>query len=145
MMSSVGDGITYGRNERNRGFIIERLVQKGTSIKEAKSGELVYIKAKQKMEVGDVIYKTFNKKLSDEVGIRVKNDDIYYLRPLCFDVRIREGERIFLRAVSGDYKTEVYSDDVVEEARNAPAEAEAVINQLSKTGGTVFCCKGCKH
>ncbi|SHJ15097.1 putative protease [Dethiosulfatibacter aminovorans DSM 17477] len=138
---SVGDGITYGRNERNKGFIIERLVQKGKSIKEANAGELVYIKAKQKMEIGDVIYKTFNKKLSDEVSIRIKNDDIYHLRPLDFDVRIREGERIFLRAVSGEHKTEVYSDDVVEGAKNAPAEVEYVINQLSKTGGTVFAVK----
>jgi putative protease len=135
---TVGDGITYGRNENNKGFIIERLVQKGTSIKDAKAGEFVYIKAKQKMEVGDVIYKTFNKKLSDEVGIKIKNDDIYYLRSLDFDVKIRQGERIFLRAASGEYKTEVYSADKVEGARNAPAEPESVIKQLSKLGGTVF-------
>lgn len=138
---SVGDGITYGRNERNKGFIIERLVQKGTSIKEAKAGELVFIKAKQKMEVGDVIYKTFNKKLSDEVGIKIKNDDIYYLRPLDFDVKIRQGERILLKAFSGEYKTEVYSADKVEGAKSAPAEAESVIKQLSKAGGTVFAVK----
>jgi putative protease len=138
---TVGDGITYGKNEKNRGFIIERLVQKGTSIKEAKAGELVFIKAKQKMEVGDVIYKTFNKNLSDEVGIRIKNADIYFLRSLDFDVKIREGERILLKAISGEYNTEVYSDDEVEGAKNAPAEAESVIKQLSKSGGTVFTVK----
>lgn len=138
---SVGDGITYGKNEKNRGFIIERLVQKGENVKEAKSGELVYIKAKQKMDVGDVIYKTFNKKLSDEVGIRIKNDDIYYMRPLSFEVKIIEGEKIHLKAFSGEYKTEVCSGQEVEVAKNAPAEVESVINQLSKSGGTVFIVK----
>lgn len=82
------------------------------------------------------INRTFSKKLYEKVDEKIENYD--YKRELDIDLRIKIGERPLIKVKSGDLSGNFELDRVVEVAKKSGLERERVIENISKTGESIF-------
>ena len=82
------------------------------------------------------INRTFSKKLYEKVDEKIENFD--YKRELDIDLRIKIGERPLIKVKSGDLYGDFELDRVVEVAKKSGLERERVIENISKTGDSIF-------
>lgn len=82
------------------------------------------------------INRTFSKKLYEKVDEKIENYD--YKRELDIDLRIKIGERPLIKVKSGDLSGNFELDRVVEVAKKSGLERERVIENISKTGDSIF-------
>ena len=85
------------------------------------------------------INRTFSKKLYEKVDEKIENFD--YKRDLDIDLRIKIGERPLIKVKSGDLSGDFELDRVVEVAKKSGLDRERVIENISKTGDSIFCVK----
>ena len=85
------------------------------------------------------INRTFSKKLYEKVDEKIENYD--YKRELNIDLRIKIGERPLIKVKTGDLSANFELDRVVEVAKKSGLEKERVIENISKTGDSIFCVK----
>ena len=82
------------------------------------------------------INRTFSKKLYEKVDEKIENYD--YKRDLDVEVKIKIGERPLIKVKSGDLSTNFELDRVVEVAKKSGLDRERVIENISKTGDSIF-------
>lgn len=82
------------------------------------------------------INRTFSKKLYEKVDEKLENYD--YKRELDIDLRIKIGERPLIKVKSGDLSANFELDRVVEVAKKSGLDKERVIENISKTGDSIF-------
>ncbi len=82
------------------------------------------------------INRTFSKKLYEKVDEKIENYD--YKRDLDVEVKIKIGERPFIKVKSGDLSANFELDRVVEVAKKSGLEKKRVIENISKTGDSIF-------
>lgn len=82
------------------------------------------------------INRTFSKKLYEKVDEKIENFD--YKRELDIDLRIKIGERPLIKVKTGDLSGNFELDRVVEVAKKSGLERERVIENISKTGDSIF-------
>lgn len=82
------------------------------------------------------INRTFSKKLYEKVDEKIENYD--YKRDLDIDLSIKIGERPLIKVKSGDLSAIFELDRVVEVAKKSGLERERVIENISKTGDSIF-------
>lgn len=82
------------------------------------------------------INRTFSKKLYEKVDEKIENFD--YKRDLDIDLRIKIGERPLIKVKSGDLSAIFELDRVVEVAKKSGLDRERVIENISKTGDSIF-------
>ena len=82
------------------------------------------------------INRTFSKKLYEKVDEKLENYD--YKRALYIDLRIRIGERPLIKVKSGDLSINFELDRVVEVAKKSGLDRDRVIENISKTGDSIF-------
>lgn len=82
------------------------------------------------------INRTFSKKLYEKVDEKIENFD--YKRELDIDLRIKIGERPLIKVKTGDLSANFELDRVVEVAKKSGLERERVIENISKTGDSIF-------
>ena len=82
------------------------------------------------------INRTFSKKLYEKVDEKIENFD--YKRDLDVALRIKIGEKPLIKAKSGDLSANFELDRVVEVAKKSGLEKERVIENISKTGDSIF-------
>lgn len=82
------------------------------------------------------INRTFSKKLYEKVDERIENYD--YKRELDLDLRIKIGERPLIKVKTGDLSANFELDRVVEVAKKSGLDRERVIENISKTGDSIF-------
>lgn len=82
------------------------------------------------------INRTFSKKLYEKVDERIENYD--YKRELDLDLRIKIGERPLIKAKTGDLSANFELYRVVEVAKKSGLDRERVIENISKTGESIF-------
>lgn len=82
------------------------------------------------------INRTFSKKLYEKVDEKIENYD--YKRDLDIDLRIKIGERPLIKVKSGDLYGDFELDRVVEVAKKSGLDRERVIENISKTGDSIF-------
>lgn len=82
------------------------------------------------------INRTFSKKLYEKVDEKIENYD--YKRELNIDLRIKIGERPLIKVKSGDLSAIFELDIVVEVAKKSGLDRERVIENISKTGDSIF-------
>ena len=89
---------------------------------------------------GPILYskinRTFSKKLYEKVDEKIENYD--FKRELDIDLRIKIGERPLIKVKSGDLSTNFELDRVVEVAKKSGLDRERVIENISKTGDSIF-------
>ena len=82
------------------------------------------------------INRTFSKKLYEKVDEKIENYD--YKRDLDIDLRIKIGERPLIKVKTGDLSAIFELDRVVEVAKKSGLDRERVIENISKTGDSIF-------
>lgn len=82
------------------------------------------------------INRTFSKKLYEKVDEKIENFD--YKRDLDVDLRIKIGERPLIKVKTGDLSAIFELDRVVEVAKKSGLDRERVIENISKTGESIF-------
>lgn len=82
------------------------------------------------------INRTFSKKLYEKVDEKIENYD--YKRYLDIDLRIKIGERPLIKVKSGDLSAIFELDRVVEVAKKSGLDRERVMENISKTGDSIF-------
>lgn len=82
------------------------------------------------------INRTFSKKLYEKVDEKIENYD--YRRELDIDLRIKIGERPLIKVKTGDLSANFELDRVVEVAKKSGLDRERVIENISKTGDSIF-------
>ena len=82
------------------------------------------------------VNRTYSKKLYEKVDEKIENFD--YKRELDIDLRIKIGERPLIKVKSGDLSGNFELDRVVEVAKKSGLDRDRVIENISKTGDSIF-------
>ena len=82
------------------------------------------------------VNRTYSKKLYEKVDEKIENFD--YKRELDIDLRIKIGERPLIKVKSGDLSANFELDRVVEVAKKSGLDRDRVIENISKTGDSIF-------
>lgn len=82
------------------------------------------------------INRTFSKKLYEKVDEKIENFD--YKRELDIDLKIKIGERPLIKVKSGELSANFELDRVVEVAKKSGLDRDRVIENISKTGDSIF-------
>ena len=86
--------------------------------------------------INSKINRTFSKKLYEKVDEKLENYD--YKRELDIDLRIKIGKRPLIKVKSGDLSGNFELDRVVEVAKKSGLDRDRVIENISKTGDSIF-------
>ncbi|MDU7114848.1 MAG: DUF3656 domain-containing protein [Peptoniphilus harei] len=86
--------------------------------------------------INSKVNRTYSKKLYEKVDEKIENFD--YKRELDIDLRIKIGERPIIKVKSGDLSANFELDRVVEVAKKSGLDRERVIENISKTGDSIF-------
>lgn len=86
--------------------------------------------------INSKVNRTYSKKLYEKVDEKLENYD--YKRELDIDLRIKIGERPLIKVKSGDLSANFELDKVVEVAKKSGLDRDRVIENISKTGDSIF-------
>ena len=82
------------------------------------------------------INRTYSKKLYEKIDKKIEEYD--YKRNIDFYLKIKIGEMPLIHAKSGDLETTYVLDKLVEPAKKSGLERDRVIENISKTGNSIF-------
>jgi len=126
---SINDGISFNDD----GFIISSIYKDGKKVLSANPKERVRIFPK-KYNIGDDIYKTFDKKLNENLKETYKNPYLLVANvPL--KAYFKSDERFKLEAYFHDVKF-TYVGETVEKSSNAPVSRDKLLDLLSRRKDT---------
>lgn len=130
------DGIRIVSKE-DVGFIVNKMEVKGLLVNKAKKGDTVYLRGKYKVRVNDIVLKTQDVELMNELG---KTFDKEYRKCNLKAVLVANvGEH--LKLTYNDYEGHEVSEEstyIVEKALKAPLEKERALEQINKLGNTAY-------
>ena len=138
----IGDKISINSNN----YTISELMKNNSNIKFANPGETVTIgRVKGDIKLNQKIYKLQSKILNDYILPTFKENKEFKKIALNAAINITKNQKISLEIYSDDIdsiyyneKVLVFSETIVEEAKNRPTSKEEIITQISKTGNTPF-------
>ena len=125
---SKGDGINLG------GGNIGRIIKNGEIFECGEAGEIIEIDFLKDIKPKTLVYKTSDKQLVDNANKSFREGIENRKINLRCEVYIKVGERAKLVLEN----IEVYSDEIIEKAKNKEAEIDKIIEKLAKTGGTPY-------
>lgn len=82
------------------------------------------------------INRTYSKKLYEKVDEKIESFD--YKRDLDVNLKIKIGEKPTIKVISGDYRAFYELDKIVEIAKKSGLNRERVVENISKTGDSIF-------
>lgn len=82
------------------------------------------------------INRTYSKKLYEKVDEKIESFD--YKRNLDVNLKIKIGEKPTIKVISGDYRAFYELDKIVEIAKKSGLNRERVVENISKTGDSIF-------
>lgn len=132
---NINDGIRIVGKE-DIGWIVTSMFVNGQRATSAKKGEIVYVSYKCEIENDSVVLKTTDYALNKEIDniLKTKKRSVN----ITGKITLRENEVIMLEVSDGINNIVVQNDSPVEKASNNPTSKERVLEQLTKTGSTVF-------
>lgn len=86
--------------------------------------------------INSKVNRTYSKKLYEKVDRKIENTD--YRRDLDVEVKIKIGEKPFINVKSVDLEASYELDRLVEVAKKSGLDRERVIENISKTGDSIF-------
>ena len=126
-----GDGIRF--KNANQGMIVNRLYnKKGLLVKESSKGNVVSVDVREKIYVGDIVLKTIDYKLQEEIFNYPKRRIL-----VNFKVKCHIGEKLLIEIDDGCNKIRE-AGDVVVESINSSIDKNDFMRQLGKLGNTPF-------
>ncbi len=132
---NINDGIRIVGKE-DIGWIVTSMFVNGQRATSAKKGEVVYVSYKAEVENDSVVLKTTDYTLNKEIDniLKTKKRRVN----ITGKIVLRENELIVLEVSDGINNITVKNDSLVEKASNNPTSKERVLEQITKTGSTVF-------
>ncbi len=127
----AGDGIYFETNSGSVGTYLN---------KKSKAGDKIQIRVEGDIKTGDMIYKSFDKALMDDL----KRDFEKNTRklPISGKVTLRKGEKaclsLGLKALSKTAESQSFSETPCEAAEKAPIDEKRLEEQVKKMGQTPF-------
>lgn len=137
-----GDGIRIvGKQEQ--GFNLSRMFISNKYVTETKKDDLVGIPYTQKVSIGDLVFKTNDKRLNER--LRHTYDGIYRRVPVSFEVKAKIGENLEIK-VKDECKNSfsIVTEYIVNKADNLGTDKVRIKEQLSKLNNTVYTIKDVK-
>ena len=140
---SISDTIEFEKETTK--YTISELMYKGKNIPSANKGKLVEIgRMKGNLHIGDKIYKTSSKELSNFAKASYENENKKIL--LNAKITLRKNEPIILNVSTCNNENNLFddihvsftSDNMPVEAKSRPLDEERIILQLNKTNDTIF-------
>lgn len=117
------------------------LMKNNNNVKKATSGQVIVLgRIKGKIKQGDKVYKTVSLELLNEVNQKLNKENIK--RMVDCTIILNKTEKIKVKLI--DIKTNIMVEvegEIVQNAENIGITKQRVIEQLSKTGNTIFCLK----
>ena len=125
-----GDGIRFKNS--NLGMIANFIYDKKDNlVSNGDSGSIIYLDNKVGLTKNDLVYKTVDSKLLEEL-------DNYGLKKINIDINASVSGGEFILEISDGVNKIIKSDNIVEKALNSGTSKERIIEQLSKLGNTPF-------
>lgn len=131
----LGDGISFVNYSKKvfGGEYVSKLVNKANkTLKEAKKGDIIYLNGMSKDT--DLIYKTFDKKINDEIESEIKIAEKRI--PIEFNLKLEIGKKTELTAKSCGLEAVVFGE-ITEKAQKSIVK-EDITKIISETGNTSF-------
>ena len=131
---NINDGIRIiGNNDT--GSIVTIMYKNGNRVNKANINDIIYIPLKDKVNVGDIVVKTTDYNQLKELNEKINIDKKINIKGKCI---LKVGEPIKFYVF--DYKNEVelYSDYIVENAKNNETTLDRIKQQLNKLGDTIY-------
>ena len=136
-----GDIIRIDNNGKDINLSVMKLYDKNDNLISS-SNSSVYIKIKENLNIGDLVYKTKDIKYTDNLlksypkeFKRFKIDAYLY-----GDI----GTPLTLQLDCDDKSVDVTSEFILEAAKNNPSTSDSVFKQLNRLNDTVYCLNSCK-
>jgi len=130
------DEVQIRRGSQTIGGRVEVMECMKHVVKTVEKGKVCTINFKHRCTAGELIYKTFDENIAKEAKNTYHKEFID--QPIMSSVTILKGQNVEL-SISDDRNTITVKSDVMpEDAINRALEADKVIAQLSKLGGTPF-------
>ncbi len=126
-----GDGIrVIGSNDT--GLILNYIYKNGKLVNKGNVGDLISVKFNDRVNDGDIVVKTLDKKLIDQINKEIKENN----RKVLIDIEIEAKIDNKLK-IKFDNNT-IESDFVIEKSINNPISSDELINRISKLGNTIY-------
>lgn len=131
---NINDGIRI-IGESDTGSIVTIMYKNGNRVNKANINDIIYIPLKDKVNVSDIVVKTTDYNQLKELNEKINIDKKINIKGKCI---LKVGEPI--KFYVSDYKNEVelYSDYIVENAKNSETTIDRIKEQLNKLGDTIY-------
>ncbi len=125
-----GDGIRV--IESNTGLILNYIYKDGKLVNKGNIGDLISVKFNDKVKENDIVVKTLDKKLIDEINKEIDSKTRKVI--VNIDVEAKIGNKLKIK-----YKNNVIeSNFIIEKSINSDVSNEELIDRLNKVGDTIY-------
>ena len=122
-----GDGLEFNSHNQRFGMKSREFYQ---------AGKVYNLELFKRPLENSKINRTYSKKLYEKIDKKIEEYD--YKRNIDFDLKIKIGEKALIHAKSGDLEATYVLDKLVESAKKTGLERDRVIENISKTGKSIF-------
>lgn len=129
------DGIRILNSKEDVGCILNKIYLNKKLVNSANKGDVIEVSIKGKVNKGDIVLKTTDKRQMEELNQLIKEERKVKIVGY---VTIKKNESIILTLEDGKNKVTVQSDYLVEEVINNPTFKDRIIEQFKKLGNTPF-------
>lgn len=133
---NLHDGLRIIDEKEDKGLVVNKMYVNGKEVLKAFSGDVITIKFDKYVKPNsDVLLTTdYNqlKKINEEIASLKRK----VLIDMVFVAKM--GKKAYIEVNDKQNKVSISSDFIVEQASNKPITKEMVVNQLTKTGNTVY-------
>lgn len=117
------------------GLTITNMYKNNKKVESAKCGDIITIPIKDKILVNSTVVKTTDYKQLTNIRELIK---LGKKIPIDISIIVRKNKPLKLIISDNKNKVEVYSSNIIEEAKTNPSTKEEVIKQISKLGNTIY-------
>lgn len=122
-----GDGLEFNSHNQRFGMKSREFYQ---------AGKVYNLELFKRPLENSKINRTYSKKLYEKIDKKIEEYD--YKRSLDIDLKIKIGEKALIHVKSGDLEATYVLDKLVEPAKKSGLERDRVIENISKTGKSIF-------
>ena len=126
-----GDGIrVIGKNDT--GLILNYIYKNGKLVNKGNKNDLISVKFNDKVEDNDIVVKTLDKKLMDEIDKEINSNSRKVLIDIDIEAKLNNKLKIIYKnnTIEGNF--------IIEKSINNPITKEDLISRVSKTGNTIY-------
>lgn len=133
---NLHDGLRIIDEKEDKGLVVNKMYVNGKEVLKAFSGDVITIKFDKYVKPNSDVLLT-----TDYNQLKEINEEIASLkRKVLIDIVFiaKKGKQVYIEVSDKQNKVSISSEFIVEQASNRPITKELVVNQLTKTGNTIY-------